>query len=176
MHLSKGPLVQVALLDLGPDTPPRLLLILHHLLVDGVSWRILLADLDLACRQLLGGQPVELPPKTTSFKYWAQRLSAYAQSDALRSELAYWLADARTQGAPLPVDSEAGANSQASTGTVEVSLSVAETEALLHQVPKAYQTEINRRVADGAGAGVCGVERSAAGVGGPGGAWSRSAL
>ena len=104
LNLSEGPLMRVAFFALGPGKPGRLLLVIHHLAVDGVSWRILLEDLQTAHGQLSRGEAVQFPPKTTSFKYWAERLAAYAGSGEPRTELDYWLAENRARVAKLPVD------------------------------------------------------------------------
>jgi len=145
LNLESGPLVRVALFDLGPNQPNRLLLVIHHLAVDGVSWRILLEDLHRAYQQLSHGKAMKLPPKTISFQGWAQQLSEYVQSAVLEQELDYWLASSRFGVAPLPVDYPAGknANTVASACNVSVSLSAEETRALLQDVPQAYNTQIN---------------------------------
>jgi amino acid adenylation domain-containing protein/non-ribosomal peptide synthase protein (TIGR01720 family) len=145
LNLSEGPLVRVALFDLGTEKPGRLLLVVHHLVVDGVSWRILLADLQMVYQQLSLGEAIQLPPKTTSFKDWAERLTAYAQSEALTEELDYWLTEARSKVAPLPVDyqRDRDANTVASATNVTVSLSVEQTRALLQEIPRTYNTQIN---------------------------------
>ncbi|MFN6563916.1 MAG: amino acid adenylation domain-containing protein [Nostoc sp. ChiSLP01] len=141
LNLSEN-LVRVAFFWLGVDTS-RLVIVIHHLVVDGVSWRILLEDLQTAYQQLSDGKALQLPPKTTSFKDWSQKLTEYAQSQALKSELAYWLSESRCSIAPLPVDYVQGANTVASASTVTVSLNESETRALLQDVPKAYNTQIN---------------------------------
>jgi len=145
LNLESGPLVRVALFDLGPNQPNRLLLVIHHLAVDGVSWRILLEDLHRAYQQLSHGEAMKLPPKTTSFQNWAQCLTEYAKSPALEQELDYWLDSSRSAVAPLPVDYPASkdANTVTSACNVSVSLSAEETRALLQEVPKAYHTQIN---------------------------------
>jgi amino acid adenylation domain-containing protein/non-ribosomal peptide synthase protein (TIGR01720 family) len=143
LHLAAGPLLRVALFDLGTARPSRLLLVVHHLVVDGVSWRIVLEDLYMAYEQLRCGQAVRLPPKTTSFRQWAERLTAYARAGGLRDELDYWLAAARRRGSRLPVDFPGGVNTVASARTVTVALSAEETRALLREVPAAYRTQIN---------------------------------
>ncbi|MGH9901316.1 MAG: condensation domain-containing protein, partial [Pyrinomonadaceae bacterium] len=131
--------------DFGPDSPGRLLVVVHHLAVDGVSWRILLEDLQTAYARLERGERPELPAKTTSFKQWAERLNQYARSEELRAGLTYWLDDARARVAPLPVDyrNGAGGNTEASARTVSVSLDGEETRALLQEVHEAYRTRIN---------------------------------
>ncbi len=65
-NLTEGPLVRIALVNLGGDRPQRLLIVIHHLAVDGVSWRILLDDLQAIYQQLSHAQAIQLPPKTTS--------------------------------------------------------------------------------------------------------------
>ncbi|MFC5741590.1 non-ribosomal peptide synthetase, partial [Dyella tabacisoli] len=66
----------------------RLLLTIHHLAVDGVSWRILLPDLQAAWQAIVAAQPVELEPVATSFRHWALQLPAAAA--ARRTELGFW--------------------------------------------------------------------------------------
>ncbi|MFB2892402.1 amino acid adenylation domain-containing protein [Aerosakkonemataceae cyanobacterium BLCC-F50] len=136
-------LVQVAHFKLGEDKEGRLLIVIHHLVVDGVSWRILIEDLLTAYQQLSQSQAIQLPPKTTSFQDWAQQLTTYAQSEILKLELAYWLPKSDTNVSPLPVDYPAGENTVASASNICVSLNEAETQALLQEVPKAYKTQIN---------------------------------
>jgi non-ribosomal peptide synthase protein (TIGR01720 family) len=143
LNLETGPLVRVALFDHSFHKPAHLLMIIHHLVVDSVSWRILLEDLQIAYRQLSSGKMPQLHPKTTSFKHWAERLTAYAQSAELRQELTHWLTIPRAQVGRLPVDYPGGANTVAWARIVSVSLSTKETDALLHEVPRIYQTQIN---------------------------------
>ncbi|MHC5760523.1 amino acid adenylation domain-containing protein [Nostoc sp.] len=142
LNLSEN-LVQVAFFHLGIDKRARLLIVIHHLVVDGVSWRILLEDLQTAYQQLAQGKAIALTAKTTSFKDWSEKLTAYAQSQALKSEVAYWLNESRAAVPPIPVDYTQGANTVASASTVSVSLNEIETRALLQDVPKAYNTQIN---------------------------------
>jgi amino acid adenylation domain-containing protein/non-ribosomal peptide synthase protein (TIGR01720 family) len=143
LNLAEGPLLRIAHFDLGADKPGRLLLAVHHLAVDGVSWRILLEDLQTAYQQLSAGAPVSLPAKTTSFRQWAEKLHAYAQTDAVEREAAHWLALGDGPVRRLPVDFPGGANTVDSARTVTVALSPEQTEALLHQVPAVYHTQIN---------------------------------
>ena len=66
----------------------RLFLVIHHLVVDGVSWRVLLGDLEQAYGQLSSGKPIQLAPKSSSYQQWGQALAAYATSGALQNERA----------------------------------------------------------------------------------------
>jgi amino acid adenylation domain-containing protein/non-ribosomal peptide synthase protein (TIGR01720 family) len=142
LNLSNGPLMRVVLFNLGHNLlPSRLLLVIHHLAVDGVSWRILLADLQTALEQLSRGEAIHLPPKTTSFKRWAELLQEHGRTKALHSELDYWRSQQRHIS--LPLDYPGGANTIATSRTVSVFLSEVETQALLQEVPAAYQTQVN---------------------------------
>ncbi len=144
LSITDGPLIRVVLFDLGNSSSGRLLIVIHHLAVDGISWRILLEDLSGAYKQLERGEIIQLPAKTTSFKDWAIRLKDYACGQALHSELEYWLHGLRFAVAPLPTDYPAvGPNTVASSHVVSVSLSVEQTRALLQDVPSAYNTQIN---------------------------------
>ncbi|MFZ5918977.1 MAG: amino acid adenylation domain-containing protein [Chloroflexota bacterium] len=143
LNLEAGPLMRLAYFDVGEGQAGRLLLVVHHLAIDGVSWRILLEDLMTAYQQLSQGAAVQLPAKTTSFQAWARRLMAYGQSDQARQELPFWLDVIHDGESSLPVDYPGGENTEASARSVTVSLSVEETQALLYDVPATYRTEIN---------------------------------
>jgi non-ribosomal peptide synthase protein (TIGR01720 family) len=140
LNLSDGPLLRVTLFDLGADRPARLLLVMHHLVMDGVSWRILLDDLQTIYQRLSHAQAVELAPKTTSFKEWSERLNDYAQVAELRREADYWTASAR--GLSLPIDFPSGENTRASARVVRTALGADDTLALLQEVPQARQVQI----------------------------------
>ncbi|MES1244341.1 MAG: amino acid adenylation domain-containing protein [Acidobacteriota bacterium] len=125
LDLAQGPLFTAALFR-RPEGD-RLLLTSHHLIVDGVSWRVLLEDLAAAYR----GE--ELPPKTTSWKRWAERLTAFASEVA--DELPYWLSLQSLQPLPsLPPAGPEGAPAE---------LSAEATRALLQEAPEAYRTQVN---------------------------------
>jgi amino acid adenylation domain-containing protein/non-ribosomal peptide synthase protein (TIGR01720 family) len=142
LNLTDGPIFRAALFKLG-DQRARLLLVVHHLAVDGVSWGVLLEDLQTLYRQFSNGEKPALPSKTTSFKSWAEQLVAYAGSDALRAETSYWLSLFSGQIPRLPVDRNSGPNNVASARTVTVSLNADDTRALLQEIPVAYRTQIN---------------------------------
>ncbi|HEY0735769.1 MAG TPA: condensation domain-containing protein, partial [Herpetosiphonaceae bacterium] len=149
LGLEDGALFKVVFFDLGPQRGSRLLLVVHHLVVDGVSWRILLEDLEAAYQQLSQAVPpttaIRLPPKTTSYKQWAERLVQYAYSPALAAEWEYWREAIPAQIPPLPVDQTADRldNREGSARSITVALDADETWTLLHEVPKVYHTQIN---------------------------------
>jgi non-ribosomal peptide synthase protein (TIGR01720 family) len=103
---------------------------------------MLLEDLETAYRQLAGGEQVSLPPKTTSFKTWAEGLTQFARSSAIEKEVAYWTSRLPQSVASLPVD-QSGPNTVASRRTVSVSLTADETRAVLHELPTKHRTQIN---------------------------------
>jgi amino acid adenylation domain-containing protein/non-ribosomal peptide synthase protein (TIGR01720 family) len=143
LNLLEGPLMRVALFDRGAQRNSYLLIVIHHLAVDGVSWRILLEDLHALYRKLSSGEKPVLPPKTTSFKCWAELITEHARSGRLRDELSYWCATVENSTARLPLDYLGGTNTAASARTLSVSLNADETHALLQVVPVAYRTQIN---------------------------------
>jgi natural product biosynthesis luciferase-like monooxygenase protein/amino acid adenylation domain-containing protein/non-ribosomal peptide synthase protein (TIGR01720 family) len=143
LRLEEGPLLRAVLFNLGAGRSGRLLLVLHHLLVDGVSWRILLEDLLVAYQGFAAGAPVALPPKTTSFQAWARGLSEHARSGALEAERSWWLARPWSRVTRLPLELPGWVNTEGSSRSVSVALTAEETRALLQDVPRAYHTQIN---------------------------------
>lgn len=144
LDLSVGQVISLVLFKLGGTSCDRLFIIIHHLVVDGVSWRILLSDLSTAYQQLVNNQNVQLPPKTTSFKEWAIRQENYGRSPALTPELHYWLAPYPADLASLPLDIPGReANTEGSIDQVITYLSKEETRTLLETIPVVYNTMIN---------------------------------
>ncbi|AHG93601.1 amino acid adenylation domain protein (plasmid) [Gemmatirosa kalamazoonensis] len=144
LDLARGPLLRAALFRLGADRPARLLVAVHHLAIDGVSWRVLREDLETAYTQRAAGSPIALPARTTPFGAWATRLNDASVRDTLRNELAYWEAVGSPASVRLPRDLAAsGEDFAAYTDTVVVRLGEDETRALLQAVPAAYNTQIN---------------------------------
>ncbi len=143
LNLAEGPLLRAVYFNCGAGRPARLLIVIHHLAVDGVSWRILLEDLQTAYQQRLAGAAPQLPAKTTSFKAWAERLAAYARTAAVQNELPFWLETLAPGAGGLPVDLVDGDDDVASEQSVAVTFTADETRALLQDVPRAYHTEIN---------------------------------
>lgn len=129
-------LFKAIVFDLG-ENGKRLLLVLHHLVVDGVSWRILLEDLE---RLYAEGPEVDLPLKTTSYKEWSERLTQLTLEPL---DIAYWErieADSLDSLSEMPIQVDTLDNFATK---VLVHLSEAETEKLLKEVNNAYNTEIN---------------------------------
>ncbi|WP_182274853.1 non-ribosomal peptide synthetase [Bacillus velezensis] len=140
MDIEKGPLLKAGWFK--TRSGDYLFITVHHLAVDGVSWRILLEDLSAAYTQAVKGQPVQLPPKTDSFKQYAVRLSEYAKSSKLMREEEYWRFIEEETAAELPYEKpqhQTGADSIRQT--VSFTLTEEETSVLLQQVNRAYHTD-----------------------------------
>jgi non-ribosomal peptide synthase protein (TIGR01720 family) len=143
--IERGPLLAAVLFTRGTGQRPYLFLAAHHLVVDAVSWHILLDDLDTAYDQAVSGSPVNLGPKTTSYQDWARRLGEFVAAGRLDGELDHWadaLAGSAAVSAALPVDG-VPADPPAPVATVPVRLDREETEALLRRAPTVYRTGIN---------------------------------
>lgn len=137
-------LMQVAYFDLGKEKLGRLLIIIHHLVIDGVSWRVFLEDLQTAYQQLSSGETIQLPAKTTDYKQWAKQLIEYAQTTEVRSQFDYWQ-QVEQSSFKLPVDfpNNLETNTVASAQIISFTLNPTETQALLQEVPSAYHTQVN---------------------------------
>src|SRR5262249_460099 len=109
-----GPLLRAVYFKLGRDRGARLLLVVHHLVMDVVSWRIFLEDLQTGYLLLASGAEVKLQAKSTSYQQWAVKLQAYASSADLQEEIAYWMDERRLRVQRLPVDQE-GRNLESTT-------------------------------------------------------------
>ncbi|UKP00593.1 non-ribosomal peptide synthetase [Nostoc sp. UHCC 0870] len=142
-NLETPPLLRVAYFDNGETQNHRLLIIFHHLIIDGISWRLFLEDLQLAYQQLSQSQEIQLPPKTTSYQQWANKLQEYTWSADLQPAFNYWTSPTWQKIPPLPVDYAPGSNTMADVDTYSTFLSVTDTQALLQEVPQAYRTQIN---------------------------------
>jgi amino acid adenylation domain-containing protein/non-ribosomal peptide synthase protein (TIGR01720 family) len=140
LNIDTGPLLRVVHARL-PSGEARLLLAIHHLAVDGVSWRVLLEDLQLAYRRLTTGQAVTLADKTASFQAWSQSLSTLAHSAELQNQFPYWQginpADAILPG-DVSVQSRVG-----DSETLHLTFDAANTRRLLSEAPAAYRTRID---------------------------------
>ena len=143
LNISDGPLLRVVLFAAGEQEPARLLIVVHHLAMDIVSWSALLEDFHEAYAQLVRGESVQLPAKTTSYKTWSERLQSYARSEELRREAAHWLAPSYQSVSRLPVDYPDGTNDISSVRTFHVALAEDETAALLREIPKSRRAQIH---------------------------------
>jgi non-ribosomal peptide synthase protein (TIGR01720 family) len=132
IDLARAPLLRATLIMTAPGSANRLLIAVHHLGVDALSWRVLAEDLETAFRQLIGKRAISLPAPTASFQLWSQRLVEYAQTAAVCKQIDYWQT-AVTRGVnQLPVDYEnpPEANRWATAASVRLALGPHESAAL----------------------------------------------
>jgi non-ribosomal peptide synthase protein (TIGR01720 family) len=135
--LAAGPLFKAMLFG-GHRETRYLFLVAHHLVCDGVSWRIVLADLAQAYRQAAAGEPVDLGTRTTSFRDWAIRLAEHTANGGFDDELDHWTS---VRTVDLPVDHVD--QQPIPKADVVVQLDAEDTEALLRAAPAAYRARIN---------------------------------
>ncbi|WP_183144078.1 non-ribosomal peptide synthetase, partial [Pseudomonas amygdali] len=142
LDLKNGPLLRALLVNL-PQGEQRLLLVIHHLAVDGVSWRVLLEDLQQAYVALTKGQLVALAAKTTSLKHWAEQLQQCATGETLTAERDYWMHALQGTDQPLPRDKPEGSMRNRDAAHASSWLSKDLTHKLLKVAPAAYRTQVN---------------------------------
>jgi len=143
LDLINGPIVRVGLINTGRQTGRLMVIAIHHLAVDAVSWRILLADIYRGYEQASRGKGIDLGAKTTSYKQWSELLREYTEGEEIIEQAAYWERQVSEKIGKMPVDYEGGENTVCMERSVLVELSEAETQALLKEAPRAYRTQIN---------------------------------
>ena len=136
LDLHNGPLLRALLVDMA-DHSQRLLLVIHHLVVDGVSWRVLLEDL-----QQFYTQPEQAPPaKTSTYQAWTARLVDEAQ--ARLGELALWQRQLAGASGELPCDRPDAGLQNRHARTLSLTLDAELTRQLLQVAPATYRTQVN---------------------------------
>jgi bacitracin synthase 1 len=142
IDLENGPLVNLGLFKTYDGD--HLLIVIHHLVIDGVSWRILLQDFELAYKQLEKGQEIVLASKTDSYMEWANMIYRYAKSPELMEQFSYW-DNIETQSI-LPLEKDKNLSGERKLNdceTIRVILDEEYTDKLLRETNTAYNTEIN---------------------------------
>ncbi|WJM07716.1 non-ribosomal peptide synthetase [Paenibacillus sp. PK1-4R] len=141
IDLENGPLMKAGLFQC--EDGDHLLLAVHHAVVDGVSWRILMEDFALGYEQTGKSEEIRFPAKTDAYRTWSEQLAAYAQSPEIAKERAYWQAVEQMEVLAVPKDMEADVTTQYDSESLFVRLTPEETELLLKRVHRAYNTEMN---------------------------------
>jgi non-ribosomal peptide synthase protein (TIGR01720 family) len=142
IDVSTGPLIRVAVFSRGPRAD-ILMLLVHHLVVDGYSWSILMEDLETLYGRLLAGKMPSLPAKTTSFKTWSETLAAFAKSAQAADELPFWLGLPANHVQHLPVDYPDAVDPGERAGVATTILSPFETTALVRSVPTDHKARLS---------------------------------
>ncbi|HVW28435.1 MAG TPA: amino acid adenylation domain-containing protein, partial [Polyangiaceae bacterium] len=141
LDLGRGLLLQAGYFRM-PGTSARLLLVIHHLAVDGVSWRILLEELEAAYEQAARGEPIDERPAPTRWSLWATELDRYARKPELAGERAYWEAVVGPATAELPA-LERGSASDAGRGERVQRWDAVATRALLEEPARTYRMRVD---------------------------------
>ncbi|MBM4299035.1 MAG: AMP-binding protein, partial [Deltaproteobacteria bacterium] len=144
LDISAGPIVCAAHIRPGHECAGRLLVIVHHLVIDGVSWHILMEDWETAYLALRANQQPTFPGRTSSYQKWSASLRDYAQSEVVAAEVDYWRSVASRATAELPIDHTTAASSgDSATKTVTMRLSADDTRRLLQAAPRSLRAPIN---------------------------------
>lgn len=141
LDLEKGPLVKLGLFKTIHGD--HLLVIIHHLVVDGVSWRIILNDFSIIYNAMMSGEEVVTSNKSLSYKDWVEEINKYANSKRLLKEINYWNSLEKQKLDFLPRDMEPESNKLEDEMVLGFELDEIETENLLKGVNRPYNTEIN---------------------------------
>ncbi len=139
LDLETGPLLRAVLIE---GEPHKLLLMIHHLAVDGVSWRILLDDLQTLYWQIEAKKAISLPAKTTSPRQWAAQLHNYARSDSLRDELRWWQSHLSDAPSTIPCDRVCTENLERDASRLILRLNGKQTRQLLERAPHLYRSSV----------------------------------
>ncbi|WP_044784356.1 non-ribosomal peptide synthetase [Bacillus thuringiensis] len=142
-NLVTGPLMRVVYFEDNLTGNDRIFWVIHHLVVDGVSWRILLEDLQVVYNQMKQGQEVRLPAKSTSFKEWSERLQTYSDSGISKEVQNYWNQQVEKETMKIPMDYPIQETTEESIDQVTRTLGIEETHELLHEVSVTHKTRID---------------------------------
>ncbi|MCU0290013.1 MAG: condensation domain-containing protein, partial [Acidobacteria bacterium] len=143
IDLEKGPLMKLGLFHFANGNSDKLLIVIHHLVIDGISWRILFEDIETLYKLYKQGEKLILPLKTDSFKLWAERLLLYANNNVFLKEKSHWQ---KVEALPAPLlikDFDIADNNVKDSGHISFNLDEKETVQLLTKVNEAFKTEIN---------------------------------
>ncbi|MDQ1351276.1 MAG: hypothetical protein QG657_1578, partial [Acidobacteriota bacterium] len=152
INLEKGPLMKLGLFHL--DDGDRLLIAVHHLVIDGVSWRILFEDIETLYEHFKRGEKADLPLKSDSFATWSKKLKEYADSKKFLKEKSYWARLEENTILPITGDSTTAENEIKDSRDITISLEPEETAYLTTTVNEAFKTEIDDILLTALGLGI----------------------
>src|SRR5215204_6038148 len=139
-NLSKSALFQTIFIKCGQGNKNKMFLIAHHLLVDNISWQILVSDLESIYGQLGRGEEIVLPSKTTSYFKLGNRLIELSKSGEFDNEIEFWKEQNYSQPIPIDIDSQLPIDEK-SIKTIALEIDAAATENLLRNSNEAYHTK-----------------------------------
>ncbi|MEM9296748.1 MAG: amino acid adenylation domain-containing protein [Bacteroidota bacterium] len=141
INLEHGPMLKLGLFYFNGET--RLLIVIHHLVVDSVSWRILFEDIDTLYQQTMEDKTMSLPLKTDSFQRWATYLQQYVGNEAFEKGVPYWKAILDQKSERIERDYPDGDNLMGDMEKVSIYLDRSSTERLLTGIHQAFGTQVN---------------------------------
>jgi amino acid adenylation domain-containing protein/non-ribosomal peptide synthase protein (TIGR01720 family) len=143
LNLANGLLFRAVYFQTCENTADKLLLIIHHLIVDGVSWRVILKDLAVACDALQKGQKIDLSANNVGFPQWSYHLHTLIESSDWEKDVAFWITQ-QISNPDIPLDfPEAIADNKESSATqIECNFSKDETDSLLYELPRTRKIKI----------------------------------
>lgn len=141
LNITDGPLVKIGIFHHQEGS--RVLIIVHHLITDGVSWRILLEDLSTLLQQYHRKEKFALPGKSQSLKRWSESLTRYLETDQYKKIRAYWTSFAEREFKNIPLENAEGSNKVLDQKEVNFYLGDDYTSRLLTDAHETFGTQIN---------------------------------
>ncbi|MCB0749172.1 MAG: non-ribosomal peptide synthetase, partial [Ignavibacteriae bacterium] len=141
LNLERGEIFKLILLKLS-ENEARIFFVIHHIAIDGVSWRILLEDFQFVYTQLKNKLELSLNPKTTSFKEWSSKLLEFSKSEKIKDDIQYWTEKSATIANFLPIDNVIGVNNESSAKDFSIELDENKTQNILRDVNNKYNTKV----------------------------------
>ena len=140
LDLSKSTLIQVVLFNCKQNTKNKLMLFAHHLLVDNISWQIIISDLELIYDQLSRNEKLNLPAKTTSYNKWGNHLIELSKSGEFDKELEFWKEQIESKKIPTDFDLQLPITEE-SVKIIELEIDSVSTHDLLNSSNETYKTK-----------------------------------
>ncbi|MCY7732830.1 amino acid adenylation domain-containing protein [Bacillus safensis] len=142
LSLERGEVIKAVLFHTS-DGMSELFIAAHHLVMDGISWRIIQEDLLNGLKQLAAGQEIALAKKTASYQQWAEALYEYAQTNQLQEQVPFWQNIISQEEEGSPFQTPALFNIEEHAEILSIQLTKDQTDILLRQASQAYRTEVN---------------------------------
>ena len=143
LNLTNGPLIRFCLLELGEEKGQRLFITSHHLIADGVSWRILLEDLNIAYKFSEDGKEIDLGYKTTSFLEWSEKLKQHSKIQEVKNEVTFWKKMLNESVQKPAFETGENENTEDLARTEQITLSNEDTQEILYKTIPTQHTNIN---------------------------------
>ncbi|MDO5850912.1 MAG: amino acid adenylation domain-containing protein [Methanobacteriaceae archaeon] len=138
LNINEGSLIKVGLFH--TSSKDYLFIVMHHLIIDGISWRILKEDIETIYSQIKNNKKIKLPYKSNSFKKWANIVDKYSTSYQLKKQIPYWqTVISKISDGNLPKKDV----NTVTWNKESILLDETYTKLLLNDISKAYNTEIN---------------------------------